>query len=246
MDNNESVLGVSGGEPTLLKKDLVDIVKHCRDKLPNTLLHILTNGRSLKDSEFLNDIINANNNIVWGVPIYGSSPQKHDYNVQSLGAFNDTIHGLYNLAAQNQVIELRLVLIKDVYCNLKSISKFIKRNLSFVNTIAIMGLEPIGYARMNRDLIWCDVEEYMDELVWSVNDLASSGLNVLLYNVPLCVMPIELRRFAVKSISDWKNVYLDECFGCEIKKSCCGFFESTKSKVFYPKVYPVNNQNISC
>src|SRR5262245_54772733 len=38
-------LGISGGEPTLLGDGLIEVMKACRDNLPNTALHILSNGR---------------------------------------------------------------------------------------------------------------------------------------------------------------------------------------------------------
>src|SRR6185436_10627878 len=37
-------LGISGGEPALLKDGLIDIVARCKERLPQTALHILSNG----------------------------------------------------------------------------------------------------------------------------------------------------------------------------------------------------------
>ncbi len=49
---------------------------------------------------------------------------------------------------------------------------------------------------------------------------------VSIYNLPLCILPQRLRRFARRSISDWKNVYAPECGDCALRQNCAGFFAS--------------------
>src|SRR5262249_18550191 len=36
---------VTGGEPTLLRDDLVELIAKCKAKLPRTAIHVLSNGR---------------------------------------------------------------------------------------------------------------------------------------------------------------------------------------------------------
>ncbi len=45
IDPATTELGITGGEPTLLKGDLLRIVARCKELLPGTSLHILSNGR---------------------------------------------------------------------------------------------------------------------------------------------------------------------------------------------------------
>ena len=40
------------------------------------------------------------------------------------------------------------------------------------------------------------------------------------------VLDPRLHRFAKKSISDWKNAYVEECDGCAKRAECGGFFAS--------------------
>jgi hypothetical protein len=54
------------------------------------------------------------------------------------------------------------------------------------------------------------------------------GLNVSIYNHQLCVLDRELWPFARKSISDWKNEYLECCGQCAVLDECGGFFASSK------------------
>ena len=54
------VLGITGGEPTLLGEKLVDLLTEARICLPNTTLQLLSNGRGFKDSEYTHRV-NKNN-----------------------------------------------------------------------------------------------------------------------------------------------------------------------------------------
>jgi len=44
----------------------------------------------------------------------------------------------------------------------------------------------------------------------------------------LCLLDRSLWGFSVKSISDWKNRYVDECKRCSVKEQCGGFFATSK------------------
>ena len=45
IDPETREIGITGGEPTLFKDDFLRMVEHCKVRLPNTALHVLTNGR---------------------------------------------------------------------------------------------------------------------------------------------------------------------------------------------------------
>ena len=53
-------------------------------------------------------------------------------------------------------------------------------------------------------------------------------MNPYIYNAQLCVLPEDIRCFAQQSISDWKDIYLLECDGCQLREQCGGFFASNK------------------
>lgn len=42
-------IGITGGEPTLLGDRLFELLRHIRTKLPETEIHLLTNGRAFAD-----------------------------------------------------------------------------------------------------------------------------------------------------------------------------------------------------
>ncbi|WP_244859476.1 hypothetical protein [Shewanella dokdonensis] len=174
-----------------------------------------------------------------GVPIYGSTPQMHDYHTQIPGSFNRVMHGLYNLGHVGAQIELRIVLTRPVIENIIEISEFIARNLPFVTTVALMGIEPTGYARTNYKAVWCDLNDYQEELREGTQVLLRSGLDTVLYNIPRCHVPKSLRSIAVQSISDWKNSYRNECEHCEEQHLCGGFFKSHTQRFSQQKVKPI-------
>jgi len=80
---------------------------------------------------------------------------------------------------------------------------------------------------MNLDALWIDPVDYQAELHGAVTHLQRHGLNVSIYNHPLCVLDRRLWPVARKSISDWKNEYLAECDGCAARDQCGGFFASS-------------------
>ncbi|SJN54125.1 molybdenum cofactor biosynthesis protein A [Vibrio ruber DSM 16370] len=236
IDKNEKVLGISGGEPTLLGEQLIDLIKHCKNTLPSTQLHILTNGTAFHKMDYVEKISQIeHSNIIWGIPLYGSTPQQHDFHTQVKGSFNKVVHGIYNLASKGQSVELRIVLTRSVLVNIRDIMEFILWNMPFVNTVAMMGVESTGYAKSNYELVWDEIESYIDNIYHSIKLMQCSPINVLLYNIPLCKLPIELHNIAVKSISDWKNVFYEKCESCEKIELCGGFFNSHKTAKFTSK-----------
>ena len=109
------------------------------------------------------------------------------------------------------------------YRRLPKLPDFIYRNLPFVEFISLMGLEYTGYTIKNREAIWIDPMDYQAELAQAVLELRDWRMDVSIFNLPRCVLPEELWPFARKSISDWKNKYLDICQGCMERQECCGF-----------------------
>ena len=95
-------------------------------------------------------------NIMIGIPIYSDDPVRHNYVVQSQGAFDETIQGVLNLKSLNQRVEIRIVIHRQTVDRLVETCRFIARNLLFVDHVALMGLEITGFTRPNLDLLWID------------------------------------------------------------------------------------------
>ncbi|HXU30555.1 MAG TPA: His-Xaa-Ser system radical SAM maturase HxsC [Thermoanaerobaculia bacterium] len=220
-------LGITGGEPTLLGNDLLRIIERCRDLLPETALHILSNGRLFYYGSFARRLAEIEHpDLMIGVPLYSDLDVEHDRVVQAPGAFGQTLIGLQNLGRFEVPVEIRVVLHRMTIERLEPTAAFIYRNLPFAAHIALMGLEPIGLAVKNLDSLWIDPRDYAETLEAATFYLAARGLDVSIYNHPLCAVPRSLWRFCRRSISDWKNEYLEDCSTCSVRARCGGFFAS--------------------
>lgn len=216
---------ISGGEPTLLGDIFFRMLSQIKDSLPDTEIHVLTNGRSFAWNNIAEKLASIHyNRLMLGIPVYSDYYQVHDYIVQAKDAFDQTICGIHNLARYNQRIEIRVVLHKQSIPRLTRLAKYIYKNLPFVEHVTFMGLEYIGYTPHNIEKLWIDPYNYMEELGEAVEFLAGQGMNVSIYNTQLCVLPQNLWKYAKKSISDWKQSYLPECETCNKLDACGGLF----------------------
>jgi His-Xaa-Ser system radical SAM maturase HxsC len=229
MSPETQVLGITGGEPTLLGDKLVQIIRSIKNNLPQTSLHILSNGRTFKNLAYCKAIAEINHSdLMIGIPIYSDISSMHDYVVQADGAFDDTIRGIINLKSTGVKVEIRVVVHKATYQRLPQLAQFIRRNLTFCDRVAIMGLEMTGFTKINLEKLWIDPKDYQSQLKEAVALLDHAKMTVSIYNHQLCILDPSLHRFNVKSISDWKNEYMPECVDCLRKEECGGFFSSAK------------------
>lgn len=229
-------IGITGGEPTLLGSQLLQLIDIIKVKLPNIqTIHILSNGRCFKDKGFVRELkAVGENKLLLGVPLHSDYEHDHDYIAQAMGSFNQTMNGLYHLAEYNINVELRIVINKINYERLFHLSRFIYKNLPFVKYVSFMGMEETGYVIKNRDIVWIDPDKYTSYLEKAVLNLATWTMDVAIFNLPFCCIPETLYEFAHKSISDWKVKFLKECDTCLLKHECCGLFSTSQN------VYRVN------
>lgn len=242
LDKDLSILGITGGEPTLLGKDFIKIIKKVREELPNTKIRLLTNGRSFKNKNFCKDIsILAKDYLISEIPLYNTNYAKHDYIVQSKGAFFETIEGFYNCAKNDLSTEVRVVITKQNYKDLDTLIYYIYRNLPFVDNIALMGLEYIGFALTNFDDIHISPLDYKEELLNAITLAKKYNLPISIYNLPICLVDQKIKMYTKQSISDWKNEFSEKCINCIEKHNCSGMFSSTKP-FFNDFLTPIYNE----
>jgi hypothetical protein len=83
-------------------------------------------------------------------------------------------------------------------------------------------LIPLGIAETDQELLWIDPIDYAGDLASGVQTLRAAGVNVSVYNLPLCVLDRSIWDVAAQSISDWKNAYLPVCSACGVRDRCSG------------------------
>ena len=225
-------LSLTGGEPTLHADAFLGLLEHCKRVAPGLSLHLLSNGRRFADPQFtrryaavgLADIIGRH-------PGLRARAGPARFHRQAAGAFNETVHGILNLASLGQAVEIRVVVQRHTAPVLPGLAAFIVRNLPFVAQVALMGLEMTGLARPNSPLVWADPADYQRELAEAVEILTTAGIATRIYNHQLCVLDRRLWPYAVRSISDWKNDYLDICRTCSVRDACGGVFTTSGNRL---------------
>ncbi len=221
-------IGITGGEPTLIGDRFFKLIELCRDKFPNTTVSLLTNGRKFSQFEFTKRFAEINHpNVTICVSSNSDTDTEHDHIMGAKHSFKEAVEGIHNLALYRQRVEVRTVIQALNYQRLPQLAEYIYRNLPFVFHVALMGMEVCGLAAENIDQLWIDPVEYQSFLRDAVLQLHRQMMNVSIYNIPLCLLPKEVRAFSRQSISSWKNIYLPACEDCSVQKQCCGLFSTS-------------------
>lgn len=228
IETNPKYLCITGGEPTLLKYNLFTLLEHCKAKLNNTQFMLLTNARMFCYKDYAREFrLHKPSKLVAGIPLYGHSSNIHDFITDTDGSFKQTFRGTANLLEMGVKVEIRVVVNKLNYLYLHELSNFIIRYFPNVLRVNFMALEMLGNAVVNKDKVWIDYSEIKDYVRNSVINLVKNGIETYLYNFPLCYVDESIWSIAIRSISDYKVMYFNECSECRVKSKCGGFFNST-------------------
>lgn len=232
----EQTVGISGGEPLLYGDMFVGLLATVSELTPKTPLHILSNGRGFRSAQFTEKISIYSKllNLSFGIPLYGTTASTHDQLVGATGAFEDTIIGLINAGNAGIALEIRFIPTRENYKELPEVVRLVSHCLSNVVQISVMNLEPTGWAKHNWDTLYISPSEYQNELTEAIQIASSSKLPLVLFNYPLCHISEKLWSYAVKSISDWKNYFTEECVSCSQRENCTGFFSSSMGRYHIP------------
>ena len=241
LPENISYLNVTGGEPTLAGRDFLDVMKLLSDKYNHSDFQLLTNGRSVADKELLEDILSVSPyGIRFAIPIHSTNEDVHDGITRVPYSFKQTDVGIKNLLKRNQKVEVRIVISKKNIETIFESAKYIQKNYKGVFCVNFVAMEMMGNAAVNKDELWIDYSEAFVKIRKAIDLLVCSGIDVQLYNFPLCAVDKGYWHIASKSITDYKIRFMDECDECQVKDICGGFFYSTK-QLMQPKVQPVRN-----
>ena len=228
MDKHTEEVGITGGEPTLIGDKLFDLIKQIQKYQPKAGISLLTNGVKFADKSYAMKLAMCrHHDLQIDVPIFSDIADEHN-RIVGAKTFYKTVQGLYNLALFHQRIGLRIVVHKQTYQRLPQLADYIYHNFPFVSQVAFLQMETTGSAEANLDELWIDPYDYNEELKQAVLLLSNRGICTRIYNAQLCVLPSEIREFAVNSISDWKDTYLHECAECKLRSQCGGLFASNQ------------------
>lgn len=229
IDPDTKFLTLTGGEPTLIGEVFFYILDAINLYLKNTKILILTNGRTLSNSEYFKKLLcHLPKDVRFGIPLYSNNSSLHDLITKSTNSFNETVIGLKNLISNHIETEIRIVPTLINNESLNKLCEFISNNFIGIDCVNIMAMELTGAAALNKDKVWIDYHKSFDAIKNGVIKLIEAGIDVRLYNFPLCEIDEGYKFISHRSISDYKVKYSKECENCRLKKECGGVFNSTQ------------------
>lgn len=233
-----AVIGISGGEPTLLKEQLFDWLQRMIDVRPDILFHILSNAQHFEPSDHA-ALVLQRDHVLWGIPLYGADRETHDPLVGKAGAFDRLLQSLDICARAGSMVELRTVIMQQNLPALPRLAGFVARHLQWVRHWAIMQLEYQGYARLNWTGIFADTSLHFAPIAAAIRIAETARITVSLFNFPRCTVPPPFRSVAAASISDWKQKYLAVCGACSERAACGGFFHWYPEEHGFQRIEPL-------
>lgn len=226
-----ATIGITGGEPTLYKAELFDLLEHVLTARNDLAFHVLSNGQHFEDDDVLRLRAPCYDRVVWGIPLYAPAGACHDAIVAKKGAFARLHESFARLLRAGARIELRTVVLTANAAVLPALARHVAFRLPFVEAWSIMQLEAIGFAKNRWDRLLYDHAADFAPIAAAIDRARLHGIAAQLFNFPLCTVPETYRAFAVRSISDWKQTYAAPCEDCRLKPQCAGFFE------WHPRVH---------
>lgn len=235
-------INITGGEPTLVGKELFKLLEALKNKFQYAGYQLLTNGRIFSDMRYTENILKyIPYGLRFAIPVHSVNAEIHDKITQAPKSFTQTDHGIRNLLRYRQKIEIRFVISKWNVNTALDTAKYIVENYQGVFCVNFVGMEMMGNAAVNRKDLWIDYREAFAGIKKAIDYLILNGIDVQLYNFPLCAVEPGYRHIAVKSITDYKIRFKKECTLCAVRDICGGFFWSTLN-LMDPDVYPVGEQ----
>lgn len=229
MDKDTPFICITGGEPTLLKENLFTLLDMCKNRFQHTEFLMLSNGRVFYYDAYTKEFIkHCPNNIIIGIPIHSSNEETHYAITRVKGSYKQTVKGIENLLNNNILVEIRIVITKFNYSDLKNIAEMIIERFPNCCHVSFMAMEVLGNAYVNRDAVWVDFADFKYYLEEACMKLLTKGIRAYIYNMPLCYIDKKFWSITKKSITDYKVRYDDSCRNCKVKEDCGGFFFSTK------------------
>lgn len=221
-------LTITGGEPFIIGESIFPFIAYLRQKFINTEFLFLTNGRIFSVDKYLKMFIESvpTHSIV-AIPIHGSCPEIHDSISRAQNSFEQTKAGIKNLIKSHIPVEIRLVINKLNSDDLLNTARLIIDEFRRIEYVSVIAMEMSGNARVNKNSVWISYKTAFSCVKEAVEMMVRNGVNVKLYNFPLCCVESAYWTLCEKSISPEKVRYSEVCDSCIYKANCGGVFAGT-------------------
>lgn len=233
---------VTGGEPTLDPELFLDVMADLAKHIPDAEALLLTNGRSFSYRMFLEKMLQmCPPHLTVAVPIHGSEANIHDSIVQVKGGFDQMMRGIRNLLCAGIAVEVRIVVSKQNAEDIGNIADLIIEQFPDVFVVNFISLEVRGSCFTNRDQVYLSPEESFRVSRSAIDRLVAFGIDVGLYNYPLCSIDEAYWSLNHDSITPSKVRFYNSCDACDVRPYCGGFFVSTLNTV-HPPARPIHRK----
>ena len=230
---------VTGGEPTMQLNLFFESMGRLAEKIPKAEALLLTNGRSFSSEKVLDRLLmHCPPFLTVAVPVHGSTSKIHDTITNSDGSFEQTMQGILNLLNRHMAVEVRIVVTQLNKDDVENIADMICDRFPSVLRVNFISLEVRGNCLINRESVYISPKESFDKSKKAIQKLLAKGIDVGLYNYPLCHVDPGYWFLCKKSISPNKVSYAKECSDCELEDKCGGIFVTTM-KATKLKVVPI-------
>jgi len=221
-------LTITGGEPFLLGEDTFVLFKAIRKKFCDTEILLLTNGRAFAIKHFC-ELLEQTipERTIIAIPIHGYDSKSHDSITMSPGSFVQTIAGIKNVLARGLKVEIRIVVSRLNAEWLTKIASYMLNTFRPGYCVKIIGLEMLGNAAVNREKVWIPYRSAFIKAKEAIKQFTTHGIDVALYNFPLCAVDREFWNICEKSITDYKVRFAESCDSCAVRDACGGLFAGT-------------------
>lgn len=233
---------VTGGEPTLRLKLFLYVMHRLAERYPHIETLLLSNGRSFASQALVKELVSfCPQHLCVAIPLHGDTAELHDSITRSPGSFHQTLLGLRHLMSEGIAIELRVVVSRLNCSRMMEIARLICSQFPGVHVVNFIGLETRGNCALHFKETYLTHSEAFQYIKPAVQLLLQHGIDVGLYNFPLCSVAHGYWGICRKSITPEKIRYPEACGTCSVKHSCGGFFNTTLSMA-HPKVQPILSQ----
>jgi len=173
----------TGGEITI-RKDLPDLIAYAKE-LGFRIIQMQTNGRAFASMPYLKKIIEAGAT-EFSPALHGSTADIHDGLTRAPGAFQQTIKGMMNLKALNQIIITNSVITRANYEQLPAMAAlFVKLGVTQYQFAFVHALGSAGQYFEEIVPRMADIEPFVKKgLQIGIN----AGVGVMTEAIPLCFL----------------------------------------------------------
>lgn len=232
-------VNLHGGEPTIHPK-LFELLNLAR-LFGYPEVHIQTNGRKLKDPEFVRRLQESGVRLLI-VSLHGFHAETQDLLAQVRGGFDETLEGIRNAKRLGISVRTNTVLTKQ---NLPELGQLVDLCGSLgVDHVNISNLHPVGSGFFAIDGMGPTMAETREALLPAVERLLALKRRVSLEGFPFCVvrpyhqLSIEWEKRDIRmmyhgSVYDNYDTYMDQecrtygpsCGQCACRGACGGVYK---------------------